>query len=204
MGVQGLTGVTQVMVGGFRAWALRVDGSVWCWGQQEHGELGNGRRGREPIALPTPVLGVLGAVQVAAGEYHTCALLRSGAVLCWGANDQGALGGPRKGNVVPPTPVPGLGAVARIAAGYSHNCAMRANGTVVCWGANNTCQIGQGGLLAGRDPVDLAPLGAVADIAPGGMHTCALRANGGVRCWGYNNYGQLGSGSNSAQPDIAY
>ena len=202
--VQGLTGVTQVSVGGFHSCALRVDGSVWCWGQQEHGELGNGRRGREPIALPTPVLGVLGAVQVAAGEYHTCALLRSGAVLCWGANDQGALGGPRQGNVVTPTPVPGLGAVARIAAGYSHNCAMRANGTVVCWGANNTCQIGQGGLLAGRDPVDLAPLGAVADIAPGGMHTCALRANGGVRCWGYNNYGQLGSGSNSAQPDIAY
>lgn len=202
--VQGLTGVTQISVGGFHSCALRGDGTVWCWGQQEHGELGNGRRGREPITTPTQVLGIAGAVQVAAGEYHTCALIRGGAVMCWGANDQGALGGTRPGNLVTPTPVEGLRGVARIAAGYSHNCAMLTDGTVTCWGANSTCQIGRGGLLSGRDPIALEPLGAVSDISPGGMHTCALRPNGAVRCWGFNNYGQIGSGSNSAQADIEY
>ncbi|MEZ4389875.1 MAG: protein kinase [Polyangiales bacterium] len=202
--VRGLTGVTQVSVGGFHSCALRGDGTVWCWGQQEHGELGNGRRGREPVSTPTQALGVAGAIQVAAGEYHTCALIRGGSVMCWGSNDQGALGGPRQGNIVTPQLVQGLQGVARIAAGYTHNCAMHSDRTVTCWGSNNTCQLGRGGLLAGRDPIDLEALGAVSDISPGGMHTCAIRPNGAVRCWGYNNYGQTGSGSNSTQPDISY
>lgn len=202
--VQGLTGVSQVSVGGFHSCALRVDGTVWCWGQQEHGELGNGRRGREPQTVPTQVLGVAGAVQVAAGEYHTCALLRGGTALCWGANDQGALGGPRQGNVATPTPVPGLLGAVRLAAGYSHNCALHAGGRVTCWGSNSTCQVGVGPLMGGREPVELSALDGVVELSPGGMHTCVLRANGGVRCWGYNNYGQLGSGANSAQVDINY
>ena len=202
--VRGLAGVSQVSAGGFHTCALRGDGTVWCWGQQEHGELGNGRRSREPGLAPTQVLGVAGAVQVASGEYHTCALLRSGAVMCWGANDQGALGGEAQGNVVTPTPVPGLPALARIAAGYSHNCGLRTNGAVVCWGANSTCQIGAGGLMSGRTPIALETVGAVSDIVAGGMHTCALMPNGAARCWGYNNYGQLGNGANSAQSDIQY
>jgi serine/threonine protein kinase/alpha-tubulin suppressor-like RCC1 family protein len=202
--VRGLANITQVSAGGFHTCALRADGTVWCWGQQEHGELGNGRRGREPGLIPTPVLGIAGATQVAAGEYHTCALLRGGAVTCWGANDQGAVGGEQQGNVVTPTPVPGLSGLVRISAGYTHNCGVRGNGAVVCWGANTTCQIGVGGLMQGRTPMDVESVGAVADVSAGGMHTCALRPNGAARCWGYNNYGQVGNGGNSAQSDIAY
>ncbi len=199
--VAGLQGVIQIAAGSWHTCALVTGGSVYCWGKQENGQLGNGRRAREPARTPTLVLGLSGAVQIAAGDSHTCAVLGDGGVVCWGNNDQGQCGVAGDGPRATPVVVPGLGGVARVTAGQMHSCALHRDGAVSCWGANTTCQFGSGPLMAPRGPHRLEGLPPVVDLSAGGMHTCAVTGAGGVRCWGYNNYGQLGNGSSSANVD---
>ena len=200
--VEGLSNVVQVAAGGSHSCALIADGSVWCWGQQEHGQLGNGHRAREPASRPVMVPGVAQAAQIAAGENHSCALLRNGTAMCWGENEYGQAGIERHGIQASPVAVTGLTGAVRIAAGYSHTCALKGDGALWCWGQNLMCQIGPGGFQQPRPATHVDVVGSVVEVAPGGSHTCARRADGTARCWGYNNYGQIANGQTSQQIDI--
>jgi alpha-tubulin suppressor-like RCC1 family protein len=136
------------------------------------------------------------ATAIAAGYNHTCALLNSGRVRCWGLNDKGQLGDGTLTNRATPTEVEGLIGVTAIAAGGSHTCALSSGG-VKCWGENLSGQLGDGTHTDSATPVDVAGLSnGVAAIAAGGGHTCALMDRGAVRCWGWNGSGQLGEGTN--------
>ena len=139
---------------------------------------------------------------VAAGRYHTCALLGDGTVRCWGANWYGQLGGGTLTEHSTPVTVSGLSGATAIAAGEHHTCALLDDGTVRCWGANWYGQLGDGTLTNRRTPVTVSlPLSATA-VAAGRGHTCALLGDGTVRCWGNNYSGQLGDGTtdNSRTP----
>lgn len=194
---------------------------IRCWGENDFGELGNGAES-EPVGddelAETAVAVNLGpgrkAVAVAAGGSHTCALMDTGRVRCWGLNTEGQLGFGDPdiivhGNDEPVASRPPLrlgGQVRSITAGRQHTCALLADGDVRCWGANTEGQVGIGtdsGALAyygddesvtSQPPVELGRP-AVA-VEAGRDHTCAILDNGSLRCWGDNERGALGIGNN--------
>lgn len=140
-----------------------------------------------------------GIAAIAAGDFHTCALMVSGGVKCWGGNDLGQLGdGSRIARPVPGD-VPGLtGGVVTIAAGHANTCALLGTGAVKCWGDNFWGQLGTGAATPESSlvPVDVTVLPVAAGaIAPGENHTCALTTAGGAKCWGFNGNGRLGDGT---------
>jgi alpha-tubulin suppressor-like RCC1 family protein len=192
--VTGLTNAVAITAGDTDAGsghtcALLADGTASCWGSNKDGEVGDGTSGGN---RPTPVAvtGLSNVVAVAGGDAHTCALLASGTVRCWGNNTSGQLGDGSGG---------GSFTARDIAAGRNHTCAVRANSTVSCWGSNGSGQIGDGTSGVNRlSPVTVPGLSNVVAVAGGDAHTCALLASGTVRCWGLNTSGQLGNGTFSS------
>lgn len=181
--------VASVTAGGDHSCALLESGAVKCWGSNSSGQVGSGDQGgdeRSPVAVPG-----LGAVrQLVAGGAHTCALLQSGAVKCWGSNHFGAIGdGRQKDSRASPSGVSGLErGVLAIASGWEHTCALLEGGQLMCWGLNLDGQLGNGksGWQEQQDtPVPVHNLGAeVEAVAAGGAQTCALLNTGVVKCWG--------------------
>lgn len=208
--VNGLTDVAAVAAGGpagigdgGHTLALRKDGTVWAWGQNDFGQLGDGCSIGVDCAdrtTPAPVPGLHGVVAIAAGRGHSLALLANGHVKAWGRNDFGQLG---IGNTMPqstpqlvvPPPV-FLGARA-IAAGGRHSLAILKDGRIVAWGANGFGQLGDGTLTNRTIPtlVAASPLTGFTGVAGGANHSLARLKDGRVFAWGRNHQGQLGNGT---------
>ena len=174
--------------------ALSEAGGARCWGSNDFGQLGDGTKTQR--STPVDVSGLeAGVAALAAGRQHTCALLESGAVKCWGDNQAGQLGDGTTTGSSRPVAVTGLErGVTAIAAGDLFTCALTSRGGVKCWGDDEQQQLGGPGWYPHSvGPVDVAGLagGAVA-IAAGGGHACALTGSGGVKCWGENGSGELG------------
>lgn len=133
--------VTDVSVGASHACAL-VGGRVFCWGRNNVGQLGLGvSSGPNMIFSPSTVIGINNAVAITTGRSHTCALLDSSDILCWGENGAGQLGNGGTSNENAPFPISGGGFVA-ITAGDSHTCGLRSGGEIRCWGSNQYNQLG--------------------------------------------------------------
>ena len=197
--VSGLSsGVTTIIAGDLHTCALISAGSVMCWGNNSHGELGNGTLTNR--TMPVAVNGLSSdAIAIAAGENHTCALTSTGGVLCWGQVCSGEPGLNTGTICAKPVAVSGLSSgVTAIAAGYSDACALSNQGAVSCWGANWYGELGDGTNINRTTPVTVSGLSSgVVAIAAGDFHTCALTSAGGVLCWGHNGYGELGDGTNT-------
>lgn len=137
-----------------------------------------------------------GIVDVTAGARHTCALLESGSVYCWGGNGNGQLGDGSNTVRLTPVPVSGLSGVTQISAGGFHTCARTRLGLAYCWGANGYGQLGTGDNSNRSTPVQVeGDLDEVISVATGSVHSCAITQGGGVQCWGENTSGQLGDGT---------
>jgi alpha-tubulin suppressor-like RCC1 family protein len=184
--------------------ALGADGSVWTWGANDEGQLGDGTTTDNPT--PTQVAGIGTAVGVAAGLAQCLALIDDGTVMAWGDNLYGQLGdGTFNDSALPVTvlnesgtgPLTGITAVA---AG-THSMGLRADGTIRAWGYNYYGEIGDGTTDDRPLPVAVACLTGVTRISAADYHSLALGTNtcsvdaDRVSCWGYNGDGGLGDGS---------
>lgn len=174
--------------------AVRQDGTLWCWGRNASGQLGDGTttaRAQPTQALPA---GATDWIDVAAAGDFTCGLRATGALFCWGVNNNAQLGlGHTNTPVSTPTQV-GADAYAALDVSANHGCAVTAGGALRCWGRNANGELGLGNSVG---PV-LAPAAVGADtdwVRPflgQGLSTCALKASGALYCWGLGSYGQLG------------
>ncbi len=194
--VKGLnSSVRAVAAGTSHTCALTTGGKVFCWGDNARGELGLGSRA--PALSPQQVAALGDEVtQVTVGASHTCARLSTGAVQCWGVNDQYQLGGAAQAESLSPIAVQGLTEGIRdVAAGAAHTCAVTANGEVHCWGGNAHGELGLGVVSAAPVAVPSKVLGLPGPmmmVAAGRFHTCAVSTAGSLWCWGQNEFGALG------------
>ena len=135
--------------------------------------------------------------QIAAGGGHTCALLSSGGVQCWGDNYFGQIGDGTGENRTTPTALSTLtSGVTQIATGGGFTCALLSTGGIMCWGWNVSGQLGDGTTTDSSTPTSLSTLTAgVTQIGLGGAHSCAILSSGGVKCWGENSSNELGDGT---------
>ena len=196
--VTGINSATAVTVGALHSCALLADGAVRCWGLNYGGLLGDGTDARYST-VPVAVAGISTAIAVAAqGEGHTCAVLASGAVQCWGTNYDGELGNGTRTDSNTPVTVVGISDATAVALGQYFSCALLKSGAVECWGEGYGGQLGDGNSHQSSIPVSVALTGAAVAITAGGGHACAVMSTGTVQCWGANYFGQLGNGLTTA------
>ncbi len=137
-------------------------------------------------------------LEVAAGDNHTCAIVASGQVRCWGDNSSGQLGNGTTVSSPVPVAVAGLtGPATRVESGNNFTCAI-VGGEVRCWGGNGSGQLGNGTTTPSTAPVAVSGLSGALDLTVGVTHACAIVAGGQVRCWGANGFGRLGNGTTTS------
>jgi cysteine-rich repeat protein len=217
--IVGLAMIVEIAVGSQHSCARQADGGVRCWGYNSSGWLGYGHKlniGDQQGEMPSPLVDVGGPVAaLAAGAEHTCALMQTGTVRCWGMNTYGQLGigtttavGDNPGEMPPADIDLGPGVVTQLEAGTHQTCALMDSGVVRCWGAGGSGALGYGNTLSlGDQPGEMPPPdvdvgGAVVQIAAGEYSVCALLDGGTVRCWGINSRGQLGYGNENPVGDV--
>jgi alpha-tubulin suppressor-like RCC1 family protein len=193
-----VSGVAVVSTGLAFSCALSQDHSVWCWGLNDAGQVGQDPAVIPAISVPVQVTGLPAAVALAAGQDHACALAQIGTVWCWGNNVQGQLGdGGNELATYIPVQVTGLaGGVSSLTAGGYHTCAL-VSGAVMCWGFNSSGQLGNGLTTLSKVPVPATGMNGMLAVNAGGVEydqeqTCAITFSGSLKCWGGDEYGQLG------------
>ncbi len=191
--VPGLSGVTAVAVGNNHTLALKDDGTVWAWGGNGSGKLGDGTTASSTV--PVRVAGLDDVQAIAAGWGHSVALKNDGTVWTWGLNAFGALGIGGEESTIATTPVQvsALTGIARIVANFANTAAIDADGSVWAWGANSVGQLGDGSTIHRASPVRLTALADIGSLGVGFV-TSAVRNDGTVWSWGWNGYGTVGNG----------
>ncbi len=188
--------VVKSVSGGWNyALALKSDGSVWSWGANDDGQLGNGTTGATDTLVPAPIKSLShGVIAIAAGWDAAVALKADGSVWTWGKNDRGQLGNGATTSSGTPIKVAGLaGRVTAIAAGLAFVLVLKADGTVWGWGDDYQGQLGDGNNADMPTPVKAQRLTArVVAIAAGKAHSLAIESDGSVWGWGDNSSNQLG------------
>ena len=163
--------------------ALKSDGTVWAWGRNYYGQLGDGSTTDRSTPVQVQVSGLSDVIALAGRGEHSLALKSDGTVWAWGASS----GDPSL-----------LSDVIAIAAGDNYGLALKSDGTVWAWGKNYYGQLGNGSTSNSSPPVQVSGMNDVIALAAGDSHTLALKSDGTVWAWGYNGYGQLGNGSTTS------
>jgi alpha-tubulin suppressor-like RCC1 family protein len=204
-----LNQVVAVAAGAYHSLALSNQGTVWAWGSNNEGQLGD-PSAPQPGKLRVQVLGpggngsLNGIVAIAGGYEHSLALRYDGTVWAWGYNGDGELGNNSTTGSGWPVQVAGAGGtgfltgVVAIAGGYYHSLALKSDGTVWAWGRNSFGELGNGTITSNNStPVQVSNLTGVVAIAGGQYHSLALKSDGTVWAWGWDFAGQLGDNSSS-------
>ncbi len=220
--VSGISTAANLGTGSYHTCATLEDGKVSCWGHNTYGQLGNGTtvKSSVPVAVggTITIFGksffwpLIGAEEVDGGRYSTCARMATGAVQCWGRNQQGQLGVGDTSQRTTPTPVSGIDSAISLSVGMYHACAgTSADNRTWCWGWNAYGQLGDATTTRRTTPVPvkdmpfpgiLMPIAATTTLAAGGYHSCFVGAYNRVACAGRNDYGQ--SGHDPGEPADKY
>lgn len=203
--VPGLSGVVAVAVSGENAMALTSDGTVWTWGDNAQGQVGNGTCSTtlfDNVLSPVHLSSLTGITAIAATTGSNYALASDGTVWDWGG---GALARPRVQTCAlnVPTQIPNLSGVVAITAtrtgGGFYCCgtasAILADGTVWDWGDNSLCELGNNSTFDSNVPVQVINMSSTVAVASGDFFSIAERSDGTIWAWGDNTDGQLGDGT---------
>ncbi|MFI6532257.1 RCC1 domain-containing protein [Nonomuraea sp. NPDC050547] len=183
----------KVAAGAAHALAVAGDGTLWAWGANGDGQLGDGTTTNRPSPVQVP--GPTNVVGISAGSGHSVAVTADGGVWTWGDNFGGQLGDGTTQDRPTPARVAGLPGAFAVAAGMDHTLAVLGDGTVRSWGRNLSGKLGDGTTTNRLTPVPVLGLTQVRSVSVGPEHNLALRADGRVFAWGNNNHGQLGDGT---------
>lgn len=189
--VIGLSGVATLSLGYQQTCAIKIDGTLWCWGSNISGELGNGTFNNSSV--PVQVTGLTNVQVVAAGANQTCAIAAGGALFCWGSNAYGQVGDGTTSNRSAPVQIIASG-VSAVGGGATHTCAVVTGGWLKCWGHNADGELGNSSTINSTTPVTVS-LASVQAVVAGAYDTCAITKLSGIKCWGMNSWGGLGNGT---------
>ena len=203
-GLESNTGWVSVFAGGNHTVAIREDGSLWAWGSNTLGQLGDGTyvsrntpRRVQPLGAPSDMRWALASLY----GNHTLAIGEDGTLWAWGDNWHHQLGSGTTANVLTPTPIMSGTYWRHVSTGYQHTFAIRKDGSLLGWGRNWVGEIGQGatGVLAYHPtPIEIGDVTIDwAHVAAGHQYTVAIRTDGSLWAWGNNVDGQLGDGTNT-------
>jgi alpha-tubulin suppressor-like RCC1 family protein len=189
----GGTNWKQVSCGGFHTAAIKTDGTLWTWGFNFNGQLGNNTSTFSVITPVTTFSGGTNWKQVSCGG-HTAAIKTDGTLWTWGVNSSGQLGdNTTTQRLTPVTTFAGGTNWKQVSCGREHTAAIKTDGNIWTWGRNAYGQLGDYRTISRSTPVTTAMSGTTwKQVACGGYHTAALRNTGQIMVWGRNDYGQLG------------
>ncbi|MBC7943236.1 fibronectin type III domain-containing protein [Candidatus Saccharibacteria bacterium] len=212
-----LSGVTAISIGAYYSLALRTDGTVWAWGYNANGQLGDGTVTQRNVPVQVKSAGgtswLTGVTKITSGQYHSLALKSDGTLWAWGWNGNGQLGIGQEWVVdgcddgfeyydcmtfatkYSSVQVAAGSTFSAITAGANHSLALKAGGTVWGWGWNGLGQLGDGTVTLRPTPVQVAAGSTFSAITAGDDHTLAFKADGTLWAWGSNGFGQIGNGT---------
>lgn len=195
-----LTGNIDVAAGFGHTCSLQASGTVYCWGSNDLGQLGNGTTiySSEPVQVKN----LDQAIAISAGTDHTCALHSDGSISCWGSDQYFKLGNIEAGDnssfhataSTKPTKVTGIDNAISVSAGWEHTCAVHSDSTISCWGNNNAGQLGIGESDKPEMSVQPVKVNGIADavsVSAASYRTCAVHSDGTISCWGEQAGGEL-------------
>ncbi|MCL1983198.1 MAG: hypothetical protein FWG53_08975 [Clostridiales bacterium] len=190
-----------VAAGECHSLAIKDDGSLWAWGLNTDGQLGDGTTAdrRRPVKIMD------GVVSVAAGSYHSLAIKEDGSLWAWGWNGDGQIGNGAAGDVVTVdgdcvlSPVKVMDDVTYVAAGFYQSFAIAAESSLWAWGWNGYGSLGDGTMENRASPVKI--MDGAAAVASGDGHSLAIKTDGSLWVWGWNSDGQLGDGTTTTFDD---
>jgi alpha-tubulin suppressor-like RCC1 family protein len=196
---------------GYRHTCMLDDsGSIWCWGYNHNGELGQGStnptRSAKPLHVDLPLGRFATSIDIPDSGSHSCALLDDGTVWCWGRNNYGnfGLGSTSQSDETRPVQVhlPSQKKAVMVAVSYKNGCALMTDNTLWCWGENGNGAVGDGTWSDTGTPVEVN-VGFYTPIVSmsigdynGAASVCTHHEDGTLNCWGENSQGQVGDGNN--------
>jgi alpha-tubulin suppressor-like RCC1 family protein len=188
----------RVATGQYFSLAIKTDGTLWAWGQNTNGQLGDGNTGN--LNAPRQVGTDDDWVSIAAGNAHSFAIKANGSLYAWGSNTNGQLGDGTTTQRDQPWRIAPGSTWAYVTAGGTHSLAITDEGTLWTWGQNNNGQLGNGTTTQSTAPsqIGLDTNWACVASAFAATHSLALRTDGALWAWGYNGYGQIGDGTTGA------
>ena len=201
----------QIIRGWSHTCAIDLNDSVYCWGDNSSGQLGNGSTSSSRVPVAVNATGALAGKTIKQivpsfiGSY-SCAIASDDKAYCWGDNSFGQLGNGSTSSSRVPVAVNATGALAgktikQISVGFDHTCVVSNDHKIYCWGRNNSGQLGIGNTSNSSIPVAVNATGALAgktikQVSVGAWYTCATTSDNKAYCWGINSSGQLGNNSN--------
>ena len=202
-----LSDIIEISAGGYSAYALKNDGTVWAWGYNGYGQLGEDPDEISVRSTAEQVSGLSSIVEISCNawgiygynRYAVYALKDDGSLMAWGGNGYGQLGNESTDDSYTPVSVPGLNDIISISAGEGFCLALSESGDIWSWGLNLYGALGNGTNENSLIPIKISSLSNVVSIGTGNLHSLALDLDGKLWMWGSNLSGEIGDGTTTNQ-----